>query len=102
MVHHGRDATGETSQDTAELNLEKESGILRVRGSPGVRWPWVETQQAREDQQEMVLQGNMQLALLGTSFYRMETILHALCSKIQRKPIYPYPFNGNSAFIKLK
>ena len=37
MVHHGRDATGETSQDTAELNLEKESGILIVRGSPGVR-----------------------------------------------------------------
>lgn len=51
MVHHGRDATGETSQkDTAELNLEKESGVLIVRGSPGVRWPRVETQQDREDQ----------------------------------------------------
>lgn len=38
----------------------------------------------------------------GFMGWKLRTVLHALCSKTERNSTYQFPFNGNSAFIKLK
>lgn len=95
----------ETShQKTAELNLEKEVLTVGARKA-GRKAAQAEMQQDRGGPacgKRQFFKGAHSRIHQGPHFMEWKPSWQALGLKIQLTPIYQVPFNGNSAFIKLK